>query len=73
MRTPPMAATRAEPAVLVAAKETLYPDLETSSNQYAVTETQFTTPTGGSWVIPDDLRRRLEPYKLTPVDAVLPV
>lgn len=57
-----MAAPLAEPAVLAAAKETLYPDLNTNPNQYAVTETQFTTATWGNWEIPDDLRRRLEPY-----------
>lgn len=57
-----MAAPFAEPAVLAAAKEALYPDLNTNSNQYAVTETQFTTATWGNWEIPDDLRRRLEPY-----------
>ncbi|GEM_PF-4397998 len=37
-----MAATLAEPAVLVAAKTALYPDLSTSSDHYAVTETRFT-------------------------------
>lgn len=42
---PLMAATLAEPVILAAAKETLYPDLTISSEQYAVTETQFTTPT----------------------------
>ncbi|MFC7009380.1 hypothetical protein [Halalkalicoccus salilacus] len=57
-----MAAPFAEPAVLAAAKETLYPDLNTNSNQYAVTETQFTTATWGNREIPNDLRRRLEPY-----------
>lgn len=48
--------------MLAAAKETLYPDLNTNPNQYAVTETQFTTATWGNWEIPDDLRRRLKPY-----------
>ncbi|ADJ16692.1 hypothetical protein [Halalkalicoccus jeotgali] len=57
-----MAATLAEPAVLAAAKETLYQNLNTDSEQYAVTETQFTTATWGTWTIPDDVRRRLEPY-----------
>lgn len=42
---PLMAATLAEPVVLAAAKETLYPDLNTNSDQYVVTETQFATPT----------------------------
>jgi len=37
-----MAATLTEPTVLAAAKDTLYPDLDTSTDLYAVTETQFT-------------------------------
>jgi len=57
-----MAATLTEPAVLAAAKDTLYPDLDTSTDQYAVTETQFTKSTWGGWEIPEDLRRRLAPY-----------
>ncbi len=57
-----MAATIPEPAVLAAAKEALYPDLDTNSDQYAVTETQFTKPSWGDWQIPDDLHRRLAPY-----------
>lgn len=57
-----MAATLTEPTVLAAAKDTLYPNLDTSTDQYAVTETQFTTPTWGGWDIPEDLRRRLAPY-----------
>lgn len=57
-----MAATLSEPAVLAAAKETLYPDLDTNSDQYAVTETQFTKPSWGGRKIPDDVRRRLAPY-----------
>jgi hypothetical protein len=57
-----MAATLTEPTVLAAAKDTLYPDLDTSPDHYAVTETQFTKPSWGGWKIPDDLRRRLAPY-----------
>jgi hypothetical protein len=57
-----MAATLTEPTVLAAAKDTLYPGLDTSPDHYAVTETQFTKPTWGGWEIPDDLRRRLAPY-----------
>jgi hypothetical protein len=57
-----MAATLAEPAVLAAAKETLYPDLPDTTDQYAVTETQFTQSTWGGWTIPEDLRDRLAPY-----------
>ncbi|UPV99972.1 hypothetical protein M0R88_15825 [Halorussus gelatinilyticus] len=57
-----MAATLTEPTVLAAAKDTLYPDLDTSTDHYAVTETQFTKPTWGGWEIPEDLRRRLAPY-----------
>ena len=36
-----MAVTLAEPSVLAAAKDTLYPAIDTSPDQYAVTETQF--------------------------------
>jgi hypothetical protein len=57
-----MAATLTEPTVLAAAKDTLYPNLDTSSDHYAVTETQFTKPTWGDWDIPEDLHRRLAPY-----------
>jgi hypothetical protein len=57
-----MAATLTEPAVLAAAKDSLYPDLDTSTDHYAVTETQFTKSTWGGWKIPDELRRRLAPY-----------
>ncbi len=44
---PLMVAPLAEPAVLAVVKETLYPNLNTDSEQSAVTETQFTTPTWG--------------------------
>ncbi|WP_246403613.1 hypothetical protein [Halobellus ruber] len=57
-----MAATLTEPAVLAAAKDTLYPDLDTDTGTYVVTETQFTTPTWGGWEIPAEVRRRLAPY-----------
>jgi hypothetical protein len=57
-----MAASLAEPVVLAAAKDTLYPDLNNSSDHYAVTESQFTKPSWGDWEIPEDLRRRLAPY-----------
>jgi len=36
-----MAATPTGPAVLAAAKDTLYPALDTNTEQYAVVETQF--------------------------------
>ena len=57
-----MAVTLAEPTVLAAAKDTLYPDIETSPDQYAITETQFTQSTWGGWTIPQELRDRLAPY-----------
>ncbi|OYR58066.1 hypothetical protein DJ83_15640 [Halorubrum ezzemoulense] len=57
-----MVASLAEPTVLAAAKDTLYPDIETSPDQYAVTETQFTQSTWGGWTIPQALRERLAPY-----------
>lgn len=53
-----MAATLAEPAVLAAAKDTLYPTAGSNSEQYAVTETQFTQPTWGGWTIPEAIRDR---------------
>ncbi len=57
-----MAVSLAEPTVLAAAKDTLYPDIDTSPDQYAVTETQFTQSTWGGWTIPQALRDRLAPY-----------
>ena len=57
-----MAVTLAEPSVLAAAKDTLYPAIDTSPDQYAVTETQFTQSTWGGWTIPQALRDRLAPY-----------
>jgi hypothetical protein len=56
-----MAATLTEPAVLAAAKDTLYPDLDSNTGTYAVTETQFTTSNWGGWEIPAELRHRLAP------------
>lgn len=53
-----MAATLTEPAVLTATKDTLYPDL-TTTDQYVVTETQFTTANWGGWEIPAEVRRQL--------------
>lgn len=65
-----MAATLTEPTVLAAAKDTLYPDLDTNTDHYAVTETQFTKSSWGGWEIPDDLRRRLAPYNtIRPTDG----
>ena len=57
-----MAVSLAEPTVLAAAKETLYPDVDTTPDQYAVTETQFTQSTWGGWTVPDTIRNRLAPY-----------
>lgn len=57
-----MAAALAEPVVLAAAKDALYPDLNNSPNHYAVTETQFTRATWGKWQIPPELRTRLAPF-----------
>ncbi|WP_049908387.1 hypothetical protein [Halorubrum distributum] len=57
-----MAVTLAEPMVLAAAKDTLYPDEDTTADQYAVTETQFTQSTWGGWTVPDTIRDCLAPY-----------
>lgn len=57
-----MAATLTEPVVLAAAKDALYPNLDNSPNQYAVTEAQFTRSTWGDWQIPPELRTRLAPF-----------
>lgn len=64
-----MAVSLAEPTVLAAAKDTLYPNIDTSSDQYAVTETQFTQSTWGGWTIPDALRDRLAPYNTIRLNA----
>ncbi|MFB6252685.1 MAG: hypothetical protein ABEI27_13560 [Halobellus sp.] len=55
-------ATLAEPAVLAAAKDALYPDLAERDDRYAVTETQFTVDSWGGWSIPDGVRERLRPF-----------
>jgi hypothetical protein len=57
-----MAATLPEPAVLAAAKDSLYLNLHSNTTQYAVTETQFTKPSWGDWKIPAEVRERLSPY-----------
>ncbi|WP_336022424.1 hypothetical protein [Halobellus salinisoli] len=54
--------TLAEPVVLAAAKDALYPDLSDRSDQYAVTESQFTVDSWGEWSIPDEIRERLRPF-----------
>jgi hypothetical protein len=64
-----MAVTLAEPAVLAAAKDTLYSDIDSSPDQYVVTETQFTQSTWGGWKIPDALRDRLAPYNTIRLNA----
>ncbi|MFA1610766.1 hypothetical protein [Halobellus rubicundus] len=62
-------ATLAEPAVLAAAKDALYPDLDDRDDQYAVTETQFTAEAWGGWSIPDDVRERLRPFNAIRLDS----
>ncbi|MGQ3330657.1 hypothetical protein [Halorubrum sp. FL23] len=64
-----MAVTLAEPTVLAAAKDTLYPDIDTSPDQYAITETQFTQSTWGGWTIPQALHDRLAPYNTIRLNA----
>jgi hypothetical protein len=53
--------TLAEPTVLAAAKDALYPDIDRSS-AYAVTETQFTVDRWGDWEIPQETHDRLAPF-----------
>ena len=57
-----MAATLAEPVVLAAAKEALYPDIENRPSRYAVTDTQFSVATWGDWTIPTAVHERLRPF-----------
>jgi hypothetical protein len=59
-----MAAKLTEPAVLAAAKDTFYPDLDIDTGTYAVTETQFTTSIWDGWGIPVEVRRRLAPVNI---------
>lgn len=54
--------TLAEPVVLAAAKETLYPETAEQPEQYAVTETQFTVDEWGDWRISEGVRQRLAPF-----------
>ncbi|MFD1513474.1 hypothetical protein [Halomarina rubra] len=55
-------AALAEPTVLAAAKDALYPDISNQPSHYAVTETQFTQTQWGSWPIPESVRDRLAPF-----------
>ena len=57
-----MSVELAEPVVLAAAKDALYPDVENEPGHYAVTETQFTRDSWGGWSIPDEVRDRLAPF-----------
>lgn len=50
-------------------KDTLYPDINSSPDQYAVTETQFTQSMWGGWSILDPLRDRLAPYNTIRLNA----
>ena len=59
-----MAASLPEPAVLAAAKDTLYPDVDDEPDRYAVTETQFTRREWGEWEIPAAIRDRLAPFNV---------
>jgi hypothetical protein len=52
----------AEPVVLAAAKEALYPEIENQPRRYAVVDTQFTTDSWGNWSIPSSVHSRLEPF-----------
>lgn len=56
-----MAVTLAEPAVLAAAKDTRYPDIDAAPDWYTVTETQFTQSIWDGWIISDWVRDRLAP------------
>ncbi|MFB6092251.1 MAG: hypothetical protein ABEK02_04480 [Haloquadratum sp.] len=57
-----MAAALPEPLVLAAAKDALYPGEGAESEQYTVTETQFTRDAWGEWQIPAEIRNRLAPF-----------
>lgn len=57
-----MAVSLAEPTVLAAAKDTPYPNIDASPDQYTITEAQFTQSRWGEWTLPDTIRHRLAPY-----------
>jgi len=61
--------TLAEPTVLAAAKDALYPDVANRPDQYAVTETQFTTTSWGSEPIPPEIHERLRPFNSIPLNS----
>ena len=61
-------ATLAEPTVLAAAKDALYPDIDRSP-AYAVTETQFTVDRWGDWEIPAETHDRLAPFNTIRLDS----
>jgi len=52
----------AEPVVLAAAKTALYPDIENRPRRYAVTDTQFTLDSWGSWSVPSSVQEQLRPF-----------
>ena len=64
-----MAVELAEPVVLAAAKDALYPDVENEPGHYAVTETQFTQDSWGGWSIPEDVRDRLAPFNAVRLES----
>lgn len=57
-----MASTLAEPVVLAAAKDALYPDIENRPRRYAVTDTQFAVDSWGGWAVPTEIHDRLRPF-----------
>lgn len=57
-----MAATLAEPVVLAAAKDALYPTIQDQPHRYAVTDTQFAVDAWGGWTIPSSVHNRLMPF-----------
>lgn len=57
-----MATALAEPVVLAAAKDALYPDIENRPTRYAVTDTQFTRGSWGGWTVPASIHERLRPF-----------
>ena len=57
-----MATRLAEPVVLAAAKAALYPDIENRPRRYAVTDTQFTLDSWGSWPVPSSVHEQLRPF-----------
>lgn len=67
-----MAASLAEPVVLAAAKDALYPEVDNQPDRYAVTDTQFSVSNWGGWEVPPAVHERLRPFNAIRLNSGAP-